>query len=79
VTTVTAPGRAPGKRRAVPGVVWLFLLIPALVEIGMVFWPAINSFYLSFTEWNGLGAAKPVGLDNFRELASDDVFRGGAC
>jgi multiple sugar transport system permease protein/raffinose/stachyose/melibiose transport system permease protein len=76
VTTVTAPGKAPGRRRAVPGVVWLFLLIPALVEISMVFWPALNSFYLSFTKWNGLGAAQPVGLGNFRELASDEVFRG---
>jgi multiple sugar transport system permease protein/raffinose/stachyose/melibiose transport system permease protein len=76
VTTVTAPGKALGRRRAVPGVVWLFLLIPALVEISMVFWPALNSFYLSFTKWNGLGAAQPVGLDNFRDLASDEVFRG---
>jgi ABC-type sugar transport system permease subunit len=57
-------------------VVWLFLLIPAVVEVGMVFWPALNSFYLSLTKWKGVGAAEPVGLGNFRDLASDDVFIG---
>ena len=72
MTTVASPRR----HRRVPAVVWVFLLIPALVELGMVFWPALNSFYLSFTKWNGLGAAQPVGLDNFRALASDEVFRG---
>ena len=72
--TIATPKRT-GLRR-VPAVVWAFLLIPAAVEVAMVFWPALNSFYLSFTKWNGLGAAQPVGLDNFRELASDEVFRG---
>lgn len=76
MTTVAAPRGRRDRLRAVPAVVWLLLLIPALVEIGMVFWPALNSFYLSFTKWNGLGAAQPVGLANFRDLASDDVFRG---
>jgi multiple sugar transport system permease protein len=75
VTTVAAPSRR-ARLRGVPPVVWLFLLIPAVAEIGMVFWPALNSFYLSLTKWNGLGAAKPVGLANFHDLASDDVFLG---
>jgi multiple sugar transport system permease protein len=80
-TTVEAPVAAPAGRRAgsvrrVPKVVWLFLLVPAVVEIGMVFWPALNSFYISLTKWNGLGVAQPVGLDNFRALFSDEVFRG---
>jgi len=70
-----APRRGSGGRR-VPKVVWLFLLVPAAVEIAMVFWPALNSFYLSLTKWNGLGAAEPVGLTNFRDLFSDEVFRG---
>jgi multiple sugar transport system permease protein/raffinose/stachyose/melibiose transport system permease protein len=55
-------------------VVWPFLLVPAAVEAGLVFWPALNSFYLSLTKWNGLGTAEPVGLRNFRDLASDEVF-----
>src|SRR5262245_44742560 len=77
VTSVAAPPRRRrAGLRAVPKVVWLFLLIPAAVEVGMVFWPAVNSFYLSLTEWNGLGAAQPVGLDNFKNLFADDIFRG---
>ena len=75
--TVAAPPRkGAGGVRRVPKVVWLFLLVPAVVEIGMVFWPALNSFYLSLTKWNGLGAAQPVGLANFRDLFSDEVFLG---
>jgi multiple sugar transport system permease protein/raffinose/stachyose/melibiose transport system permease protein len=74
---VTATAAPPGRRRAgVPKVVWLFLAGPALVEVAMVFWPALNSFYLSLTKWNGLGVARPVGLDNYQELFSDGVFRG---
>jgi multiple sugar transport system permease protein len=76
VSTVAASSRRGARFKNVPPVVWLFLLIPAVVEVGMVFWPALNSFYLSLTKWNGLGAAKPVGLANFRDLASDDVFLG---
>ena len=76
MTTLAAPKGRRARFTKVPPVVWLFLLIPAVVEVGMVFWPALNSFYLSLTKWNGLGAAKPVGLANFGDLASDDVFLG---
>lgn len=62
--------------RRVPPVVWAFLLVPAAVEGGLVFWPALNSFYLSLTTWNGLGAPEPVGLANYRDLFSDEVFLG---
>ena len=55
--------------------VWAFVLIPLVVEVGWVFWPAVNSFYLSLTEWNGAGAPEFVGLSNFRDLGSDEIFR----
>ncbi|SDD26809.1 carbohydrate ABC transporter membrane protein 1, CUT1 family [Auraticoccus monumenti] len=61
--------------RRVPLVVWLFLAIPLAVELAWVFWPAANSFSLAFTSWNGIGAAEPVGFDNFTDLASDPIFR----
>jgi multiple sugar transport system permease protein/raffinose/stachyose/melibiose transport system permease protein len=66
---------AARNRRRVPWPVWVFLLIPAAVEVAWVFWPALNSFYLSLTRWNGLGPPEPVGLANFRDLLSDEVFR----
>jgi ABC-type sugar transport system permease subunit len=66
--------RPARRRRGVGGLVWAFLLVPVVVEVGWVFWPAINSFYLSLTDWNGAGPASFVGLRNFRDLAADDVF-----
>lgn len=77
--TTAVPAVVPHRRRLsrrVPWVVWVFLLLPAAIEVGLVFWPALNSFYLSATKWNGLGAPEPVGLANFRDLFSDDVFLG---
>ncbi len=62
------------RRRRIPWPVWAFLLVPAAVEAGWVFWPALNSFYLSLTKWNGLGPPQSVGLRNFTDLLSDDVF-----
>jgi len=60
--------------RRVPPVVWLLLLIPFLVEAAWVFYPAFNSFQLSFTKWNGVGAAQPVGLRNYTDMLSDPIF-----
>jgi multiple sugar transport system permease protein len=59
----------------VPPVVWALLLIPLAVEMFWVFWPALNSFQLSFTKWNGVGPAEPVGLRNYRALLVDPIFR----
>jgi multiple sugar transport system permease protein len=71
--TVALAARA--RRRRVPWPVWAFLFVPAAVEAGWVFWPALNSFYLSLTKWNGLGPPRSVGLRNFTDLFSDNVFR----
>ena len=77
------PERPPGPRpsatrRHPPGAadgLGSVLLVPLLVELGWVFWPAFNSFQLSFTKWSGVGAAQPIGLDNYRDLLDDPIFR----
>lgn len=82
-TVADAGGRSTrrrGPRRRVygrvPPIVWLLLLVPLAVEMFWVFWPAFNSFQLSFTKWNGVGAAQPVGLRNYQTLFLDDpIFR----
>ncbi|HBK63663.1 MAG TPA: lactose ABC transporter permease, partial [Cyanobacteria bacterium UBA11166] len=55
---------------------YLFLL-PALAILGLtVFWPALQAFYLSFTE-SGYDISQPprwIGLDNFQRLWRDKVF-----
>ncbi|SDS58480.1 carbohydrate ABC transporter permease [Microlunatus soli] len=71
-TRMRAAGRA---LRRVPPVAWLFLIIPVVMEIAWVFWPAANSFSLSLTRWKGVGPAEYIGLQNFADLAVDPVFR----
>ncbi|HEY8721079.1 sugar ABC transporter permease [Pengzhenrongella sp.] len=79
----TPPSPEPAARRRRPGgpmarvppIVWAFLLVPLAIELFWVFWPAANSFSLSLTHWNGIGAAEPVGLANYRDLAADPIFR----
>lgn len=68
-------GRPPAVQRRVPPVVWLFLLVPLAVELFWVFWPALNSFWLSTTTWRGVGVAQPVGLANYERLLADPIFR----
>lgn len=76
-----AAGLAEGRRRGssvsrrVPPVVWVFLLVPLAVELFWVFWPALNSFWLSTTTWRGVGVAEPVGAANYERLLADPVFR----
>jgi len=61
------------KQRLTP---YLFLL-PALIVLGLtVFWPALQAFYLSFTqyEYDLTQTPKWAGLANFRRLWTDPVF-----
>jgi lactose/L-arabinose transport system permease protein len=37
-------------------------------------YPLLFAFYISFTEWNGIGDAVWLGLDNYITLFKDDVF-----
>lgn len=68
------------RRRGVdtlPPMVVAFILVPFLLEALVVFGPAIQGVLLSFTEWRGIGSPKVVGLQNFRELTDDPIFRIG--
>ncbi|MEJ3653652.1 sugar ABC transporter permease [Actinomycetes bacterium KLBMP 9759] len=67
-------GARGGVLGGVPMLVWVFLAVPLAVELFWVFWPALNSFSLSFTSWKGVGPAQPVGLANYERLFSDPVF-----
>jgi len=81
VGTVAGPETVPARRTRkgrgalrVPPIVWLFLIIPVAVEVFWVFWPAFNSFQLSLTRWQGVGAAEFIGLQNYLNLSTDPVF-----
>ena len=64
--------RAFVRRRVVP---WLFVLPILAINIAVVAGPALSAVYYSMTDWNGIGAAEWVGLENFRTLLQDSGFR----
>lgn len=54
---------------------WAFILPILIIHIGVVAIPSIQGLYYSLTEWNGIGEAEFIGLENFRRLVfDDDVF-----
>ena len=53
---------------------YLFLL-PALFFVGFfLIYPALSTFFVSFTSWNGINTPQIVGLDNYHFLFSDPAF-----
>ncbi|MEV0291226.1 MULTISPECIES: sugar ABC transporter permease [unclassified Kribbella] len=53
-----------------------FLAIPLALYAIFVISPFVQAFYYSLTDWTGISPEfKFVGLDNFRTLADDAVFR----
>lgn len=53
---------------------WTFLAVPILFYALIRFYPTIEAFYISTTNWNLLSKPRFVGLENFRRLWSDVVF-----
>ncbi|MNH78199.1 Lactose transport system permease protein LacF [compost metagenome] len=53
---------------------YLFILPPVLGLLIFTLFPVIYSFYGSLTDWDGLGQMSFVGLSNFKDLFSDDLF-----
>jgi multiple sugar transport system permease protein len=81
MATVTAPARKRRSRyRGIDQlsttdrvVVTLMIVLPTLLVVGLVWFPAIASVLLSFTNWDGiggLGTAKIIGLKNYSDVVS---------
>ncbi|SCF45739.1 carbohydrate ABC transporter permease [Micromonospora mirobrigensis] len=66
-----ASALARGQRRLFLPFVSAALLLYTLFFI----LPALYSAYASFTEWDGINAPQGNGLDNFKALLNDPVFR----
>ena len=67
---------AAARRRArVPPVVWVFLLVPLRSSWSGSSGRPSTASSSSFTKWNGVGAAEPVGLENYVNLFDDPVFQ----
>jgi raffinose/stachyose/melibiose transport system permease protein len=55
----------------------LWFAAPALAIYGLiVLYPSVAGAFYAFTSWSGIGAAKWVGLENFKTLFSDDQSFG---
>jgi N-acetylglucosamine transport system permease protein len=59
-----------GKYRFITG----FLAAPVTLYLVFVIWPYIQTIQISLTNWNGFSTPSYVGLDNFKNLFSDDIF-----
>ncbi|MCM3439283.1 carbohydrate ABC transporter permease [Metabacillus halosaccharovorans] len=64
------------KKKPNKEVLWAYLFIAPTVLGLFVFYmfPAIASFALSFTKWNGISTAEYVGLENILTLLNDESF-----
>ena len=80
-STTDAPLTAPKRQRGRPSrlrgadrlTVALFVVVPTLLVLGLVWVPALMSVVLSFFNWDGLGGfgqAKWVGLKNYQDATS---------
>ncbi|MFH8250567.1 carbohydrate ABC transporter permease [Microbacterium sp. B2969] len=62
-----------GRRAFVKGLTpWLFLAAALGLLLLFTYWPAVNLFYYSVTDWDGIDRTKNfVGLDNYIEVFTD--------
>lgn len=77
----TTAGRAVATRRRVDlgrvATVVLFLSPAAIVYSLFVLFPLVQAGYYGLYRWKGLGPLQNfVGLDNYRRVVNDEVFRG---
>lgn len=54
---------------------YLFILPAFLIHACMVAAPSLSTLVMSMYDWNGLGDAKYIGLDNFREIVRDPIVK----
>ena len=70
-----APSRGRLRRRRNSRLVAIAFVLPALaLNLLVIAGPTVSSVFYSFTDWNGIGAPEFVGLDNWVNLAKDEVF-----
>lgn len=61
------------RRRVLP------MLLPAVLIYGvLMLYPAMSTFWVSLTNWNGVSPPKYVGLANFAALLQDSALRSAA-
>lgn len=59
-------------------VIALYVLPSLLLILGIVYIPILLTGYYGLNEWNGIGAMKFIGLDNYQALIQDSKFWNSA-
>jgi raffinose/stachyose/melibiose transport system permease protein len=73
-TTMPKRNRSPRRTRDYV-TIGLFLLPAFVLFLIFLIYPIVSSVYYSLFNWNGIGpAVKFVGLDNFKQILSDQAF-----
>ena len=54
---------------------YLFILPAFIIHVCMVTAPSMSTLVMSLYDWNGLGNAQYIGLDNFREILTDPIVK----
>jgi multiple sugar transport system permease protein len=53
---------------------WSFLALPILFYAGIRFFPTLQAFWISFTDWDLLTPAKFIWFDNYQRMFADPAF-----
>lgn len=53
---------------------WTFIAVPLIYFILVRFYPTLDAFSISLTDWNIVGDKRYIGFDNFIALWNDPVF-----
>ena len=53
---------------------WIFIAVPIIYFILVRFYPTLDAFSISLTDWNIVGEKRYIGFDNFISLFNDPVF-----
>ncbi len=61
------------QKEAVTG--YIFIALPLVSLIIMMYYPIIRSFFISFFDWNLLQEPTFTGIENYKTLFHDEVFR----
>ena len=54
--------------------VWGFLALPCVFYTAVRFYPTLDAFWLSLTDWDLLSDPQFIGLENYQRLWNDPVF-----
>ncbi len=53
---------------------WTFLAVPIFFYVTIRFYPTLQAFYISLTDWNLVGRMTFIGVDNYVRMLDDPAF-----